>query len=79
MGRREGESRTGRGGRQAGDVDVVLNGEGHAPERQAVGLGCAAQQRFRLGAQGRPVDGRDEHSRIGLSHADGESFHRGDG
>ena len=32
--RRVGEGRTRRGGRQAGDVDVVLHGERHAVERQ---------------------------------------------
>ncbi len=42
-----GEVRAGRGGRQAGHVDVVLDGEGHAPERPRHGVEGLERGRLR--------------------------------
>ena len=57
-----GEGRARRGGRQTGDVDVVLDGDRHAVERQAVRF--AAGRRVRFGQRLGLVAQRDEDRRI---------------
>ena len=59
-----GEGGTRRGGRQAGDIDIVFDGEGNAPQRLALGPRCLQRlgggKRFGLGPQ------RNEQRRIGV-------------
>jgi len=71
VGRVEAESRTGRRGRQAGDVDIVLDREGHAVERQI--FVARGFERLGLGQHLGFVAQGDEQRRIGVGADAGKS------